>query len=535
MGTEGAARQLRYAFLTDCAAEHGYDWIATAHTADDNAETLLLNLARGCGLRGLTGIPPQRGKLLRPMLDTTRAEAEAYLAAHGIAHVEDSTNASDAYARNRVRHHAVPALESVNAAFVQHAADTAALLREDERFLGGLAAEFLAGQTPAEGILTAELLALPRPVRVRVLQQAAGRELSRRHLLALEQLCGGEGLGYADIPGLRVTREQGRLFFGAQRRPPLGTYALIPGQATEIPELGVRFTVGMPEPFREIHSAFTTFVFKSAIIHDKLSVTPRRPGDRIRLAGARLHQARERPACRAGLTQDARERVPIIRAADARRPSPASASPSNGRRCRIKPWSASGWNRSKHMGENTMSDMRDDIASVLLSAEDIQKRTAELGARISKDFDGREPLFVGVLKGCFVFMADLMRSVTIPCSVDFMAVSSYGNQTTTTGAVKINKDLNQDIEGRDIILVEDILDSGVTLHYLADYLSVRRPASITIATLLDKPARRKAPIHATYAGFEVPDAFVVGYGLDYAEKYRNLPFIGVLKPEVYSH
>ena len=138
-----------------------------------------------------------------------------------------------------------------------------------------------------------------------------------------------------------------------------------------------------------------------------------------------------------------------------------------------------------------MSDMRDDIASVLLSAEEIQARTAELGAQISRDFDGREPLFVGVLKGCFVFMADLMRSVTIPCSVDFMAVSSYGNQTTTTGAVKINKDLNQDIEGRDIILVEDILDSGVTLHYLKDYLSVRRPASITIATLLDKPAARR--------------------------------------------
>lgn len=178
MGTEGAARQLRYAFLTDCAAAHGYDWIATAHTADDNAETLLLNLARGCGLRGLTGIPPQRGKLLRPMLDTTRAEAEAYLAEHGIAHVDDSTNASDAYARNRIRHHAVPALESVNAAFVQHAADTAALLREDERFLGGLAAEFLAGQTPAEGIPTAELLALPRPVRV---ARAAARPDASSH------------------------------------------------------------------------------------------------------------------------------------------------------------------------------------------------------------------------------------------------------------------------------------------------------------------------------------------------------------------
>ena len=181
-----------------------------------------------------------------------------------------------------------------------------------------------------------------------------------------------------------------------------------------------------------------------------------------------------------------------------------------------------------------MSDMRDDIASVLLSAEEIQARTAELGAQISKDFDGREPLFVGVLKGCFVFMADLMRSVTIPCSVDFMAVSSYGNQTTTTGAVKINKDLNQDIEGRDIILVEDILDSGVTLDSLRQLLKLRNPKSIKICTLLDKPERRKADITADYVGTEVPDEFVVGYGLDYDEKYRNLPFIGVLKRSVYE-
>ena len=345
---------------------------------------------------------------------------------------------------------------------------------------------------------------------------------SRRHLLALEQLCGGEGLGYADVPGLRVTREQAALF-GAQPREKLGTYALIPGQTTEIPELGVRFTVGMPEPFREIHSAFTTFVFKSAIIHDKLSVTPRRPGDRIRLAGRGCTKRVSDLLAERGLTQGARERVPIIRAADV----PAAIAGFGV----AEQWAAVPdqtmvcvrMEQIQTYGGEYYERYESDIASVLLSAEDIQKRTAELGARISKDFDGREPLFVGVLKGCFVFMADLMRSVTIPCSVDFMAVSSYGNQTTTTGAVKINKDLNQDIEGRDIILVEDILDSGVTLHYLADYLSVRRPASITIATLLDKPARRKAPIHATYAGFEVPDAFVVGYGLDYAEKIPQSP------------
>ena len=180
-----------------------------------------------------------------------------------------------------------------------------------------------------------------------------------------------------------------------------------------------------------------------------------------------------------------------------------------------------------------MSGMRDDIETVLLTEEQLRTRTAELGAMISKDFAGREPLFVGVLKGCFVFMADLMRYVDIRCSMDFMAVSSYSG-TSSTGAVKINKDLSEDIEGRHVIIVEDILDSGVTLSYLKQYLMVRKPASISIATLMDKPARRKADVYADYSCFEIPDAFVVGYGLDYNERYRNLPYIGVLKPEIYS-
>jgi hypoxanthine phosphoribosyltransferase len=179
--------------------------------------------------------------------------------------------------------------------------------------------------------------------------------------------------------------------------------------------------------------------------------------------------------------------------------------------------------------------MIEDIASVLVSEEQLRERVHEIGAEISRDYAGKEPLFVGVLKGCFIFMADLVREVTVPGSVDFMAVSSYGDGTSTTGAVKINKDLSQNIEGRDVILVEDILDSGVTLSYLSKYLWNRKPASITIATLLDKPSRRKADVHAKYVGFTVPDAFVVGYGLDYAEKYRNLPFIGILKPEIYEN
>ena len=177
--------------------------------------------------------------------------------------------------------------------------------------------------------------------------------------------------------------------------------------------------------------------------------------------------------------------------------------------------------------------MQGDIEKVLISEDEIERHVSEVGRKISEDFAGKDPIFVGVLKGCFIFMADLMRRVDIHCSMDFMAVSSYSG-TSSTGAVKINKDLSEDIEGRHVIIVEDILDSGVTLSYLKKYLEVRKPASMSIVTLMDKPSRRKADVYADYSCFEVPDAFVVGYGLDYNEKYRNLPYIGVLKPEIYS-
>lgn len=177
--------------------------------------------------------------------------------------------------------------------------------------------------------------------------------------------------------------------------------------------------------------------------------------------------------------------------------------------------------------------MENDIERILISKEEIDRKVAEVGAQISKDYEGLEPVFVGVLKGCFIFMADLMRYVTIDCSMDFMAVSSYKG-TVSTGAVSITKDLSRDICGKHVIIVEDILDSGITLSYLKKYLEVRRPASIRIVTLMDKPSRHVADVEATYSCFEIPDAFVVGYGLDYNEKYRNLPYIGVLDPKVYS-
>nr|WP_325184575.1 hypoxanthine phosphoribosyltransferase [uncultured Oscillibacter sp.] len=180
------------------------------------------------------------------------------------------------------------------------------------------------------------------------------------------------------------------------------------------------------------------------------------------------------------------------------------------------------------------SEMEKDILKILVTEEELKKRIAELGEAIYERFQGRRPLFLGVLKGSFVFMADLVRACQLKSDVEFIAVSSYENATVSSGRVKINHDLQQDITGRDLIIVEDILDSGSTLAFLKDYFLTKGAASITIVTLLDKPSRRTKAISADFAGFEVPNEFVVGYGLDYCQEYRNIPYIGVLKPEVYA-
>ena len=181
-----------------------------------------------------------------------------------------------------------------------------------------------------------------------------------------------------------------------------------------------------------------------------------------------------------------------------------------------------------------MSDMKDDIGEVLFSEEKIASIVRNMGRQISEVYVGKNLFMVSVLKGSLVFMADLMRAVTIPCSIDFLSVSSYGNGTASSGEVRILKDLDCSLEGKDLLIVEDILDSGMTLSFLLKTLSARNPASIRLCTFLDKPERRRVDIRPDYVGAEVPDKFIVGYGLDYAEKYRNLPYIGVLKPEVYE-
>ena len=175
-----------------------------------------------------------------------------------------------------------------------------------------------------------------------------------------------------------------------------------------------------------------------------------------------------------------------------------------------------------------------DVERVLFSEEELKQRVTKIAAEIDRDYAGKQPLLVSVLRGSFIFMADLVRQIHLPCTVDFMAVSSYGAGTSSSGQVKIVKDLSESIEGRDVIVIEDILDSGNTLSHLLQLLQQRNPASVRLCTLLDKPSRRVKEVELNYCGFSIPDYFVVGYGLDYAEKYRNLPYIGVLKPCVYE-
>ena len=179
-------------------------------------------------------------------------------------------------------------------------------------------------------------------------------------------------------------------------------------------------------------------------------------------------------------------------------------------------------------------EMGQDILKVLYTEEEIAARVRELGAEMAPKFQDKRPIFISVLRGAFIFMADIVRACQVPCDVEFIAVSSYGDATASSGVVKITHDIQQDISGRHLVVIEDILDSGNTLAFLRQYFLTKGAASVKICTLLDKPSRRTKAIHADYVGFEVPDEFVVGYGLDYAQKYRNLPYIGVLKPEVYG-
>ncbi len=310
---ESPLREARYAFLQKTAQAQNCRWILTAHTADDQLETQLLNLARGAGLRGLGGIPPMRDNILRPMLQITRSEIEGWLRAHQIPYVEDSSNASDDYARNRIRHEAIPALLSVNPAAARHASEAADRLREDEAFLLSLAEDFIRTEQTQKGVSLSALRSLARPVRARVFQTLCGGKLAAKHVEALHDFCSGTEPAALDLPDLRVTRERGRLCFGAGEPERLPDTELLPGVTLTLPQYGLRVMVSEPRVLDEIHNTLTVYHFKSESIRGKLTLTSRRAGDQIRLLGRGCTKKISDLMQERGIPLSKRDLVPVLR------------------------------------------------------------------------------------------------------------------------------------------------------------------------------------------------------------------------------
>ena len=313
LGIEAAARELRYDFLRRAAEALGCDRIATAHNADDNAETLLLHLTRGSGGAGLGGIPPRRGSIIRPLLRCSRDEIEAYLRQNAVPHVEDSSNRSDAYARNLLRHQVTPVLRRLNPAFVQAAGRTAELLRRDEECLSRLAEDFIKSWYDGESLPLEELTKLHPAIASRVLRQLCTGSLEQSHVDETLRFCTGRELGWLDLPGQRLRRERGRLWFAPESPGELPEREIPIGRPLDIPEAGIRVTAAFTESRKEIHGLFKTYSFKCANICGRLICTGPRPGDRLRVAGRGCTKSLKALFLEAGMTQAQRRCTPVFR------------------------------------------------------------------------------------------------------------------------------------------------------------------------------------------------------------------------------
>ncbi|MDR0839051.1 MAG: tRNA lysidine(34) synthetase TilS [Oscillospiraceae bacterium] len=305
-GDESSAREQRYAFLESL----GFDRIATAHTADDNAETMLLNLARGAGARGLAGIPPVRGRIIRPLLCATRGEVEAYLRERGVPHIEDSTNARDDYARNKLRHRAIPVLRELNPAFALHALDAAERLRSDEEYLASLAAGY---GSPVD---IAQLLRLPRAVSSRVIAALSPRALTSAQIESVFALCSDtRGSKSVNVGGGRFVREYGRLIFEEGAAEVFAEAELVPGESVYIPELEIRICaceIDVFESSQKIYKSFTHFMFKKSDICDRIVVRQRTEGDSITLLGRNVTKTLKKLFIEEKIPSRKRALVPVI-------------------------------------------------------------------------------------------------------------------------------------------------------------------------------------------------------------------------------
>lgn len=565
---QAAARVRRYEFLHEAAAKHGAGKIALAHHADDQAETVLMRVLRGTGLSGLAGIPEKRlekkVELIRPFLRIYKSEIIEYCYSHNLLFYRDSSNDSLKYARNRIRLEAMPLLSRYNPQLPEALNRLAVTAAEDDAYLEEAAeAAFRRivkpGDAGSERAYTVERTAFAG------LHVALQRRLVK---LILSCLVSGDMADFTTLEqarfaivqnekpnlaldlggGCQLVREYDSVTFrlqGEKQNPQPFLYIIEEDTARlPMPELGLELRIEIVTDGLDASSGAAegenSALFDADGLAYPLTVRPRNRGDRMRPFGLNGSKKVKDIFIDEKIPPHRRDRIPIVADREGRilwipgvkRSDCAAADQGTRRLMRMKLHRMTGTASSySTLGGSSLFN---DIQEVLYSEDLIQDKIKELGSIISRDFEGRNPLVICVLKGAFLFMGDLVKRMTIPCEIDFMAVSSYGAATKSSGVVKILKDLDIPVEGRHILIVEDIIDSGLTLSYLIDVLERRNAQTISIVALFDKPHRRTVELEPDYKGFTIPDAFVVGYGLDFAEKYRNLPFVGVLKPEIYT-
>ena len=555
-GTEAAARAARYAALGRLARRHGTSWVAVAHTRDDQAETVLLRLLRGASLEGLAGMRPitrRRVRLdpaghdvieltiLRPLLGLRREAVTACLAALGLTPVEDPTNWQLEYRRNRLRHQVMPLLEQISPGATEVIARVAEVLQDDAACLEAEAVQQAAILVRHEGTVArvdrAGLASLPLAIQRRVLIAAVLRASDEQLVPTLERL-----------EALRTGAERGRV--GTRIELGRGWEAIIEYNAATIGPAGrleeaLRRESGVPllEPGTSIDLVGSAEIalgnrwrlrYRSAV--EGWVLRTRRPGDRLLLSPDRPPVRLQDWLVNRKVPAYLRDWLPLL--ADGRvvwwigeLMGRSFSHPQGLIEAELvrEPVELTTRERGFTVQDDHVLAEKLGLERVLIDEETLQRRVGELGHEITGYYQGKRPLLIGVLTGAFVFMADLVRHMPIPLSIDFMAVSSYGQATVTSGVVRIIKDLDRPIEGEHILLVEDIVDSGLTLKYLSDVLRRRNPASFKVVALLRKQKAGALEVPIDWVGFDIPDEFVVGYGLDVAGKFRNLPFVAVYR------
>ena len=549
-GTQVAARTLRYQAFQHVMSQHDCDTLVLAHHADDQVESLIMALVKSTDPRQLTGMPEARGfgdkRLIRPFIHVAKADIYDYVQKWQIPYREDPSNADDHYRRNAVRHHVIPRLKQFNPELLKTTDVLMAHLKEDNDYLMKEAEkrfdEWVEKRQDNQevsidiSIVKKEARALQRRLFhliLNYLYDTLPSRLSYKHETAFFSLLQHtDGQRSVDLPdGLVMRQVYDRLMFCFKDQHTCETTVNDTTSASHKRPLSFEETIVEEKKDATKDCLYLPY----ALYHQGMyHVRTRKAGDKIYLPELDGHKKVSRIFIDQKIPQDQRDHWPLlVDEHDHVVWVMGLTKPFIQTHVEAKQYVKLTYQKN-HIKICRRNMMHNDIEKILVTKEEIDQKCEELGKALSEEYRDRFPLAVGVLKGALPFMSDILRHMDTYLEMDFMDVSSYGSGMKSSGEVKIEKDLNTKVEGRDILIIEDIIDSGLTLSYLVDLFKYRKAKSIKIVTLLDKPEGRTANITADVVGFKVPNEFVVGYGLDYQEKYRNLPYIGVLKPHIYG-